>query len=86
MKQHSEMNEGPGAWTRADAFIGKLMAVPHSVIVEREADHKRRAALNPPSVSPAPDVQPTLRKLPFLPPSRSTPYKWSRRPMICGQS
>jgi len=47
MKTHTETIEGPEAWTRFDALVTAVMKVPHSVIVEREAEYKRQAALNP---------------------------------------
>ncbi len=36
------------------ALLNRVMAVPHSVIVEREAEYKRRADLNPSKPGPKP--------------------------------
>jgi hypothetical protein len=36
------------------ALLNRVMAVPHSIIVEREAEYKRRAALNPSKPGPKP--------------------------------
>jgi hypothetical protein len=51
---------------RFDAALRKILSVPRAVILEREAEYQRKAALNPnrrgpkrkvkPSVSPATDV------------------------------
>ena len=54
MKLKSELIEGPDAWSRFDALVGKIMAVPHSVIKEREGEHKRRSAANPNRRGPKP--------------------------------
>ncbi len=45
------------ATSEYDAFKGllnRLMAVPHSEIVKREAEYKRQAALNPNKPGPKP--------------------------------
>jgi hypothetical protein len=47
MKRTHDCVEGPDAWTQFDALVGKLMAVPHSVIQEREAEYKKQVAANP---------------------------------------
>lgn len=47
----------PGTSREYDAFkslLNRVMAVPHSVIVEREAEYKRRADLNPSKPGPKP--------------------------------
>ncbi len=59
--------EGPEAFRHFDALIGRLLAVPHSEIIRREAAYKAKAALNPrkrgpkpkkAAVSPGLDAQP----------------------------
>lgn len=47
MKAKPEYVEGPEALARFDALVRKVLSVPHSEIVKREAEYKRRAALNP---------------------------------------
>ena len=66
MKQQSAMIEGPEAFTRFSAAMKAVLAVPHSVIQQRIAEHRKEADLNPrkrgpkrktkPSASPAPAV------------------------------
>jgi len=36
------------------ALLNRVMAVPHSVIVEREAEYKKQSALNPNRRGPKP--------------------------------
>jgi len=47
MKPHTEMIEGNEAFERFDETMRAIIAVPHSVIVKREAEYKKQAALNP---------------------------------------
>jgi hypothetical protein len=54
MKSKPEYVEGPEAWRRFDAAMHKVIAVPHSVIQERIAEHKRLSALNPNRRGPKP--------------------------------
>ena len=42
-------------------LLGKLIAVPHSVIVEREAAYQEQAALNPNRRGPKPKRKPASR-------------------------
>jgi hypothetical protein len=47
----------PATSPEYDAFKGlltRIMAVPHAVIVEREAEYKRQSALNPNRPGPKP--------------------------------
>ena len=63
-----ELIEGPEAFRQFDALVGALVAVPRSEILRREAEYKKKAALNPnkrgpkpkPSASPFPDVAPRV--------------------------
>lgn len=48
------MREGPEAFMRFDATMKKLLAVPHSVLLQREAEYKKQAALNPRKRGPKP--------------------------------
>ena len=34
-------------YERFKAFLGRVLSVPHSVIVEREAEYQRQSKLNP---------------------------------------
>jgi hypothetical protein len=54
LKRPAEYTEGPEAFQRFDALVSEIMAVPRSVILEREAEHKRRSALNPKRRGPKP--------------------------------
>jgi hypothetical protein len=47
MKPKPEYVEGPEAWTRFQAAMGKVMAVPHSEIQRRIEEHRKEAARNP---------------------------------------
>jgi len=64
MKSEPEMIEGPDAFRQVDEAVSRLLTVPKSVLLEREAAYKKRAALNAnkrgpkpkqSSVSPVPD-------------------------------
>lgn len=39
---------------RFDAALRKILSVPHSVILEREAEYRRKSALNPNRRGPKP--------------------------------
>lgn len=42
---------------RFDAALRKILSVPHSVIVEREAEYQRKSALNPKRRGPKPKIK-----------------------------
>jgi hypothetical protein len=50
-------DEGPEAFKRFDATIGKLLSVSHAVLVEREKAYKDQAAKNPNKPGPKPKVK-----------------------------
>jgi hypothetical protein len=52
-----QCNEGPEAFQRFDATIGKLLSVPHSVLVEREKAYRAQAAKNPNKPGPKPKIK-----------------------------
>jgi len=47
MKRSHEYIEGPEAFQNFDTLVGSVLAVPRSVIQEREERYKKQAALNP---------------------------------------
>ena len=47
MKPKPEYIEGPEAWARFHAAMGKVLAVPHAEIQRRIAEHRKEAARNP---------------------------------------
>jgi hypothetical protein len=51
---------GPGQFRQFDATVKKILAVPRSVILEREAEYKRKAALNPNRRGPKPRISPAV--------------------------
>lgn len=63
----AEKCSGPDQFAAFDALVGKVLAVPRAEILSREAEYKKKAALNPrkrgpkpkqSSVSRAPGAQP----------------------------
>jgi hypothetical protein len=54
MKRTPEMIEGPEAFTRFDNLVGSVLSIPRSVILKREAEYKKQAALNPHKRGPKP--------------------------------
>jgi hypothetical protein len=52
-----ECVEGPEAFARFDAIMAKLLSVPRAVLLAREAEYKRQAALNPSKPGPKPKVK-----------------------------
>lgn len=57
MKHKPEIIEGEQAFTRFDALVGSVLSVPHSVIEKREAEYKKKAALNPRKRGPKPKAK-----------------------------
>jgi len=53
-KPTPEFEEGPQAVTRFKSALRKVLSVPHSEIQRREAEYKKRAALNPKRRGPKP--------------------------------
>ena len=51
---------GPGQFQQFDATVRKILAVPRSVILEREAEHRRKSALNPNRRGPKPKINPVV--------------------------
>ncbi len=47
MKPRSEMTEGPEAATRFENAMRKIIAVPRSEMVRREAEYQKQASLKP---------------------------------------
>jgi hypothetical protein len=47
MKAKPEYTEGPEAWQRFQAAMGKVLAVPHAEIQRRIEEHRKDAAQNP---------------------------------------
>lgn len=47
MKAKPEYVEGPEAFARFDALVRKVLSVPHSEIMRREAEYKRQSLANP---------------------------------------
>ena len=56
MRAEKEYIEGPEAFRRFDAFMGKLLAVPREVIQAREEEYRKQAALNPQKRGPKPKI------------------------------
>lgn len=54
MKAKPEYIEGPEAFARFDALVRKVLSVPHSEIVKREAEYKRQSLANPKRRGPKP--------------------------------
>ena len=53
------MIEGPEAWTRFQAGMKKVLAVPNSEIKRRIEEHKTEIAKNPNRRGPKPKVKPS---------------------------
>jgi hypothetical protein len=48
----------PDQFERFDATMRKILTVPHSEIVRREAEYKRQSAMNPKRRGPKPKAKP----------------------------
>jgi hypothetical protein len=46
--------ETPSEYDRFKALLGRVLAVPHSVIMKREAEYQRQSKLNPNRRGPKP--------------------------------
>ena len=57
MKSKTEYVEGPEAAGRFDALVRKVLSVPHTEIMRREADYRRLSALNPHRRGPKPKAK-----------------------------
>jgi hypothetical protein len=58
-----DLVEGPEAFERFDALVGKVLSVPRKEILRRDAEHKRRSALSGKKRGPKPkkpDVSPAV--------------------------
>jgi hypothetical protein len=51
--------EDPEAFARFDALVRKVLSVPHSEIMRREAEYKKRSTLNPNRRGPKRKVKPS---------------------------
>jgi hypothetical protein len=49
-----ECVEGPEAFSRFDATVSALLAVPHSTLARRERAYRKKAAANPRKPGPKP--------------------------------
>jgi hypothetical protein len=58
VKTEPEPNEG---YENFKALLGQLLSVPHSVIVEREAEYQQQSKLNPNRRGPKPKRKPASR-------------------------
>lgn len=59
MKSHTEMIEGPEAWTRFESAVKKILSVPRYVIQERIQQHRAEAEKNPHKRGPKGKVKPS---------------------------
>ena len=60
MKAKPEYIEGPEAAARFDSLVRKVLTVPHTEIMRREAEYKRQSAANPNRRGPKPRVKPSV--------------------------
>ena len=47
MKRELNLAEGPDAFRRFGDFVSRILSVPRAVVLRREAEYKKEAALNP---------------------------------------
>jgi hypothetical protein len=57
MKHKTEYEEGPQASKRFDALVRRVLSVPHKEIMRREAEYKRKSAMNPNRRGPKPKAK-----------------------------
>jgi hypothetical protein len=57
MKREPEYVEGPEAWDRFQSAMKGVLAVPHSEIQKRIAEHKKESARNPHKRGPKPKAK-----------------------------
>ena len=59
MKSHTEMNEGPQAYTQFENTMKRVLAVSHAVIRQRIEAERKLAALNTNKRGPKPKAKPS---------------------------
>lgn len=59
MKVDPKPVDGPAAFARFDALVRKVLSVPREEILRREAEYKRRSAMNPRRRGPKPKAKPS---------------------------
>jgi len=62
--KRADMIEGPEALARFNALVGSVLSVSRSVILEREAEYKKQAALNPRKRGPKPKRKSAVSRAP----------------------
>ena len=60
-----DMVEGPEAFRRFDALVGKILSVPREEILRRHAEYKKRSSLNGNKRGPKPK-QPDASPVPAV--------------------
>src|ERR1022692_3364514 len=58
MKHGTKSIKGPEAFMRFDTLVGAVLSVPHSVIVHREQEYRKRSEENPNRRGPKRKVKP----------------------------
>jgi hypothetical protein len=59
VKTNPAPTNGPQAAAQFDALVRKVLSVPHSEILRREAEYKRQSLANPRRRGPKPKVNPS---------------------------
>ena len=54
-----EQSEGQAAFERFDALVRKVISVPHSEIMRREAEYKKQSDANPHKRGPKRKIKPS---------------------------